>query len=77
MDSVLKQLAKDFEGRAVVGKIYDNERDLMSAYKIKGLPTIMVVRDGEIKEWFLGGRSREVLTEVIKKHRPGGSASVN
>jgi len=70
MESVLKQLAGELEGRAVVGKVYSNERGPFNTYGIRLLPTIMLFRDGEVKESFVGARSKDILQQAIEKYVP-------
>lgn len=70
MESVLKQLAEELGGKTVVGKVYDSERNLFKAFSIKGVPTVMIFRDGELKESFVGGGSKETLKRAIEKYAP-------
>ena len=45
---VIEQLAADYDGKAVVGKInVDDEPDLAQRYGILSIPTVMFFKDGK------------------------------
>ena len=64
---VVEELAGDFEGRAVVGKVdVDAEEDLARKYGIRSIPTLLVFRDGEVAERVSGVATKNRLTEVLE-----------
>ncbi len=54
MASVLSEVAGETRGRAVVGLVMVSERELVSAFGIRRIPTIFVVRNAEITASFVG-----------------------
>lgn len=45
---VIEQLAADYDGKAVVGKVnVDDEPDLAQRYGIMSIPTVMFFKDGK------------------------------
>jgi thioredoxin 1 len=63
-------LAGDFEGRAVVGKMnVDENPRVPSQYSIRGIPTLLVFKSGEVVDSVVGAQvSREQLASLIEKH---------
>lgn len=66
----MNELARDFSGKAVIGRVYDREKSLFQTFSIRALPTIIVVRDGEVKMFGIGGRQKEVLAQAIQRYVP-------
>ena len=66
---VVDELAEQYSGNVVVGKVnVDEERELSSRYKVMSIPTIMLFKNGEIVDKVVGLHSKEDLTELIDKH---------
>jgi thioredoxin 1 len=64
---VVEDLAGDFEGRAIVGKVdIDAEEDLAREYAIRSIPTLLVFRDGEVAERIVGVATKNRLAEVLE-----------
>ena len=67
MEPIVEQLAVDFAGRALVGKVnVQTEVPLVSAWNILGWPTFIVVKNGtEVNRW-LGATSYERLASMLE-----------
>ncbi len=64
---VVEELAGDFEGRAVVGKVdVDVEQDLAREYGIRSIPTLLVFRNGEIADRVVGIAPKQRLAEALE-----------
>jgi thioredoxin len=66
MAPILRGLAKEFESEIVFAKVdVENNRDLVDQFKIKSIPTLVLIRNG--KEWdrISGVRSRSDLRKII------------
>jgi thioredoxin 1 len=62
-------LAKDYQGRAKVAKInVDQNIAVPSRYNIKGIPTLLLFRDGVVRDQIVGTSTRENIAKVIDKH---------
>jgi len=65
----LEAVAKDYLGRAKVVKInVDQNIAVPSRYNIKGIPTLLLFRDGAVKDQIVGTNTRENIAKVIDKH---------
>lgn len=54
---VIDQLAADFDGRAVIGKVdVDEQGALAMQFGIQSIPTVMIFRDGKVAETLIGVR---------------------
>ena len=51
----VEQIATDYEGRAVVGKVdVDSNRDTALKYDIRAIPTLLVFKNGEVADRIVG-----------------------
>jgi len=65
----LEAVAKDYQGRAKVVKInVDQNIAVPSRYNIKGIPTLLLFRDGVVRDQIVGTSIRENIAKVIDKH---------
>ncbi|MHB1484766.1 MAG: thioredoxin [Saccharofermentanales bacterium] len=65
----IEKLAKDFEGKAVVGKVnVDEEQALAEKFRIMSIPSIYIFKNGEVVERLVGARSPEELSMLLNKH---------
>lgn len=65
---MIEELAKDMEGTAIVGKLdVDNNPQVASTFGIRGIPTLLVFKDGKVAEQFVGaGVSKAKLAETLQ-----------
>jgi len=66
----VEALATDFEGRALIGKMNVDENPRTPAqYSIRGIPTLLVFKSGELVESVVGAQvTRDQLASLIEKH---------
>jgi thioredoxin len=65
LDPILEEVARETLGRAVIGKI-DTDRNLIPRrFGIDKIPAIFIIRDGEIKESFLGVVPKETIMKAL------------
>lgn len=63
---VLEEIAEEFDGKLKVGKInVDDEGDLAREFGIKSIPTLMIFKDGELKDTTVGYKTKEAVAEWI------------
>jgi thioredoxin 1 len=61
-------LAQDFEGRATVAKLnVDENPTIPGKYMVRGIPTLLVFKDGELAETLVGLRGKEEIAEAIER----------
>lgn len=66
MGPVIEQLAGEYEGKAVVGKLnIDNDEEIAARYGIMTIPTILVLKDGVEKAKFVGVTNKAELSKAI------------
>ncbi len=64
---IVSELADDYEGKAVVGKIdVDSNPKIATDYGIRNIPTILFFKDGEVVDKQVGAVPKSVLASKIK-----------
>ena len=59
---IMDQLSKDFKGRASICKVnVDEERALARQYGVSSIPTILLMKDGQVVERIVGAQSKSVF----------------
>jgi len=65
---IIDQLARQYHGKALVMDLnVDEHRESAMASGIMSIPTIIIYKDGEEVERFIGLQNAEVLTAAIEK----------
>ena len=63
------ELATDYDGRVVVGKLnVDDNPSVASRYSIRGIPTLLLFKGGEIVEQVVGLADKDSLKKLLDKH---------
>lgn len=63
---VVEELANEFEGKAVVGKVdVDSNPNISAKFGIRSIPTLLVLKEGEIVDKQIGAVSKNVLAEKL------------
>ncbi|ACA59434.1 thioredoxin [Candidatus Desulforudis audaxviator] len=66
MAPVIQQVAAEFAGRVKVGKVnVDQNQALTARFGIKGIPTLLFFRDGQVVDQEVGFTPRGVVVEKI------------
>ena len=66
---VLEKLAAEFNGGFLLAKVdVDKEQQLAGYFQIKSVPTVMLVKDGQIVDGFPGALPEGQLREFLKHH---------
>lgn len=66
---VLDKLAADYNGAFVVAKVdVDQERELAAAVQIRSVPTVMLVKGGQVVDGFSGALPEGQLREFLNHH---------
>lgn len=64
---VIDDLATEFDGKMTVCKLnVDEVPDVAAQYKIMSIPTVMIVKNGEIIDKAVGVRTKEEYQNMIK-----------
>jgi thioredoxin 1 len=69
MAPVMKELAFDYEGKALFAKInVDENPEVASRYNIMSIPHFIIFRNGRPAERIVGAVGRGPMEEALKKH---------
>jgi thioredoxin 1 len=65
----VEAVAAEYAGRAKVGKLnVDANQSVTSRYNIRSIPTLLVFKNGEIKEQLVGTTSKDNLAKLLDKN---------
>jgi thioredoxin 1 len=62
----IEKIAKDYNGKIKVGKIdTDANRDVSMKYSISAIPTVILFKDGQVAQKFVGLRQEKDFKEAL------------
>jgi thioredoxin 1 len=62
-------IAEEYLGRAKVGKInVDENQAVTSRYNIRGIPTLLLFKNGQVQEQIVGATSKDNIVKLLEKH---------
>ena len=65
----IEALAEEYADRVKIGKLNVDENGTTSAmYQVRGIPTVLLIKGGEVKEQVVGLTSKDSLSKLIEKH---------
>jgi putative thioredoxin len=66
---VLEKLAADYNGAFELAKVdVDKEQQLAAAFQVRSIPTVFLVKDGQVVDGFPGALPEGQLREFLKHH---------
>ena len=66
---ILEKLAADYHGAFLLAKVdVDKEQQLAAAFQIRSIPTVMLVKDGQLVDGFPGALPEAQLREFLTHH---------
>ena len=66
---IIEEVAADFEGKAVVGKVdVDNNQQVSVYYGIRNIPTVLIFKNGEVVDKIVGVAPKEVIAEKLNSY---------
>jgi thioredoxin 1 len=69
LSPVVEAIAEKYEGKAKVVKLNVDENTATSSkYNIKGIPTLLLFKDGVIKEQIVGNTTKDTISKMIDNH---------
>jgi thioredoxin 1 len=64
---IIDQLADEYQDKVKIGKVdVDSNVQVSMKYGIRSIPTILILRDGEVVEKHVGTISKKALTDKIE-----------
>ena len=62
-------IAEEYLGRAKVGKLnVDENQAVPSRYNVRGIPTLLVFKNGQVQEQIVGATSKDNIVKLLEKH---------
>ena len=77
---ILEKLADEYDGAFRLAKVdVDAEQQLAAAFQVRSIPTVYLVKDGQLVDGFPGALPEGQLREFLTHHgiAPGGPAAAN
>lgn len=69
MAPAVETIAQDYAGRVKVGKLnVDENQGVTSRYSIRGIPTLIIFKNGEVQEQWVGATSKDVIAKMVERH---------
>lgn len=63
----VEELAKEYDGKAVIGKVnVDDNPGISAKYGIRNIPTILFIKGGEVVDKQVGAVPKAVLEQKLK-----------
>ena len=63
---VVEELASEYEGKAVIGKVdVDNNPGVSAKFGIRSIPTLLVFKGGEVVDKQIGAVPKSVLSQKL------------
>jgi len=63
---IIEELSDEFGDKVKIGKInVDNDQELAGKFGIRGIPTVMLFKGGEVVTSFVGLRPKEDLAQAL------------
>ena len=64
---IVEEIADDYAGRLKVGKVdVDAQPELASAFGVQSIPTLILLKDGQIVAGAIGARAKPQLVEALE-----------
>ena len=65
----VEAIAEEYLGRAKVGKLnVDENQAVTSRYNIRGIPTLLLFKNGQVQEQIVGATSKDSIVKLLEKH---------
>ena len=64
---VVEELASEYDGKAVIGKVdVDSNPEVSAKFGIRSIPTLLVFKNGEVVDKQIGAVPKNVLSEKLE-----------
>jgi thioredoxin len=69
LEPTVSQIADDYNGRLTVAKVNIDENPMTpSKFMVRGIPTLLLFKNGDLKETVVGLSTKADLSKIIDKH---------
>ena len=71
---ILAKLAEEYQGKFLLGKLNtEEEQEIAAQFGIRSIPTVKLVRDGQIVDEFMGALPETAVREFLDRHIAGAA----
>jgi thioredoxin 1 len=68
MAPAVEAVAEEYAGRVKVGKMnVDESPSTPPRYQIRGIPTLLVFKNGQVQEQFVGATSKDTIVKMLER----------
>ena len=72
LNPIMKNIEDKYKGKVVIGKVNaDEELDLSVKFSVRSIPTVLIVKDGEVVERFAGAGPERMYIEKLEYYLKG------
>jgi thioredoxin 1 len=65
----VEAVGEEYADRVKIGKLnVDENQSVTARYQIRGIPTLLVFKNGEIQEQYVGVTSKDVIVKMLERH---------
>jgi thioredoxin 1 len=69
MAPAVEAIAAQYADRAKVGKLnVDENQSAAAGYNIRGIPTLLLFKDGQVVEQVVGVTSKDAIAKMLERH---------
>jgi thioredoxin 1 len=66
---IVEELSSEYAGRASVGKVdVDTNPEIAMQFQVRNIPTILIIKNGEVVERHVGSTTKAVLKQKLEAH---------
>ena len=66
---IVEELAAEYQGKIKIGKMdVDSNSATPMRYKVTGIPTLLVFKNGQVVEQLVGYRSKDDIQKALDRH---------
>jgi len=76
LNPIMDRLEETYKGKVVIGKVNsDEEMELAVKFSVRSIPTVIIVKDGEVVERFAGAAPERMYIEKLDYYLKGLEAT--
>ncbi len=65
---IIEELAAEYDGKVKVGKLdVDENQQTAIKYGVRSIPTVLFIKDGEVKEAIIGAVPKSMFVDKLQK----------
>lgn len=66
---IIEELSSEYDGKALIGKVnVDYNPEIAMKYGIRSIPTVLILKNGEVVDKHVGTTTKQVLANKIEAH---------